>query len=130
QVGLYEPWQQLGEGWRPGVDAGTWYSDGIKALRRTGRTERDGVMATLQYRPSNAWNSTLDLFHSEAEQVDTANQFEVNLGNYNVGYPPGLEITNPRVNGDGTFTGGTASGLYPLVRGMYNKREDKIDAFG
>ncbi|GAB3339973.1 TonB-dependent receptor [Marilutibacter aestuarii] len=130
QVGLYEPWQQLGDGWRPGVAGGTWYSDGIKALRRTGRTERDGVMATLQYRPSNAWNSTLDLFHSEAEQVDTANQFEVNLGNYNGGYAPGLQITNPEVNGNGTFTGGTASGLYPLVRGMYNKREDEIDAFG
>lgn len=130
QVGLYEPWQQLGDGWRPGVDAGTWYSDGIKALRRTGRAERDGIMATLQFRPSNAWNSTLDLFHSEAEQVDTANQFEVNLGNYNGGYAPGLSIDNPQVNGNGTFTGGTANGVYPLVRGMYNKREDEIDAFG
>ncbi|WP_457326128.1 TonB-dependent receptor plug domain-containing protein, partial [Roseateles sp. P5_E11] len=36
QVGLYEPWQSLGAGWRPGVAAGTFYSDGIKALRRTG----------------------------------------------------------------------------------------------
>jgi TonB-dependent receptor len=130
QVGLYEPWQELGEGWRPGVGEGTWYSDGIKALRRTGLIERDGVMATLQYRPSNAWNSTLDLFHSEADQTDTANQFEVNLGNYNGGFTPGLEITNPMVNDNGTFTGGTASGVYPLVRGMYNKRKDKIDAFG
>ena len=37
-------------------------------------------MGTLEYRPSSSWTSTLDLFHSEATQEDTANQFEVNLG--------------------------------------------------
>ncbi len=132
QVGLYEPWstQNTDSGARPGVAAGTYFSDGIKALRRTGDSKRDGVMATLQYRPSNAWTSTLDAFHTEAEQIDTANQFELNLSNYNGGYTPGLAIAGAQVNGNDTFTGGTASGVYPLVRGMYNKREDKIDAFG
>lgn len=132
QVGLYEPWstQNTDSGSRPGVAPGTYFSDGIKALRRTGNSKRDGVMATVQYRPSNNWTSTLDAFHTEAEQIDTANQFELNLSNYNGGYTPGLLITNPQVNADNTFTGGTASGVYPLVRGMYNKRKDKIDAFG
>ncbi|MGH8077189.1 MAG: TonB-dependent receptor [Lysobacter sp.] len=130
QVGLYEPWEQVGDGWRPGVPAGTYYSNGIKALRRTGYVKRDGLMATLQFRPSNDWTSIVDVFHSEATQEDTANQFEVNLGNYNGGYSPGLNITGATINSNNTFTGGVASGLYPLVRGMYNKREDKIDAFG
>ena len=130
QVGLYEPWQAIGVGWRPGVPAGTFYSDGIKALRRTGFTRRDGFMTTLQYRPSQAWTSTLDYFHSQATQEDTANQFEVNLGGYNGGYSPGLNVTNPIINSNGTFTGGVVSGLYPLVRGMYNKRKDKINALG
>ena len=44
------------------------------------------MMATLQYRPSNAWTSTLDLFYSKAEQVDTANQFEVHIGDFNGGF--------------------------------------------
>ncbi|ASK91794.1 TonB-dependent receptor [Xanthomonas campestris pv. trichodesmae] len=131
QVGLYEPWQQVNaQRQRPGVSDGVYFSDGIKALRRTGTQKRDGVMATLQYRPSNAWTSTLDAFHTEAEQIDTANQFELNLSNYNGGYTPGLNISNVRVNDSNTFIGGDASGVYPLVRGMYNKREDKIDAFG
>ncbi|MEA9710830.1 TonB-dependent receptor [Xanthomonas campestris] len=131
QVGLYEPWQQVNaQRQRPGVADGVYFSDGIKALRRTGNQKRDGVMATLQYRPSNAWTSTLDAFHTEAEQIDTANQFELNLSNYNGGYTPGLNITEVRVNDRNTFLGGNASGVYPLVRGMYNKREDKIDAFG
>lgn len=129
QVGLYEPWQAIGDNWRPGVNPGTYYSDGIKALRRTGRLERDGVMATLQFRPSNAWTSTLDLFYSKAEQIDTANQFEVHIGDYNGGFDR-LNVTGAQINGNNTFTGGTANNVYPLVRGMYNKREDKIEAAG
>ncbi|MFC5570334.1 TonB-dependent receptor [Lysobacter yangpyeongensis] len=129
QVGLYEPWKELGADWRPGVAAGTWWSDGIKALRRTGYVERDGVMGTLEFRPSGDWTSTLDLFHSEATQEDTANQFEANLGDYNGGFGR-IAVTDVQVNGNGTFTDGVAHNIYPLVRGMYNKREDKIDAFG
>ena len=130
QVGLYEPWRLLGDGWRPGVAAGTYYSSGIKALRRTGYSKRDGVMATLEYRASDAWTSTLDVFHSEATQEDTANQFEVNLEGWNGGYSPGFNVTNSIVNGNGTFVGGSANNVYPLVRGMYNKRKDEINAFG
>lgn len=128
QVGLYEPWKTDA---RPGLPAGTWATDGIKALRRTGNIERDAVMATLQYRPSNAWTSTLDLFYTQAEQVDTANQFEVNT-QYNGSFPcnPACEYSDVTVNGNGTFTGGTLANVSPLVRGMYNKREDEIFAFG
>lgn len=129
QVGLYEPWEQVGAGWRPGVPAGTYYSNGIKALRRTGYQRRTGVMATVEFRPSNTWSSTFDVFHSQAVQEDTANQFEVNLGDYNGGYGR-INLTNVSINNNGTFVGGTANNLYPLVRGMYNKRNDKIDAFG
>ena len=140
QVGLYEPWQAIGVGWRPGVPAAAgcpdvvvgcpYYSDGIKALRRTGYTKRDAVMATVEYRPNDVWHSTLDVLHSQSKAEDTANQFEVNLGGYNGGYTPGLNITGAQINGNGTFTGGTVTGVYPLVRGMYNKRDDKINAVG
>lgn len=130
QVGLYEPWQAIGVNWRPGVAAGTFYSDGIKALRRTGVTKRDGLMATLEYRPSKDWTSTLDLYHTKASQEDTANQLEVHIGGYNGNYTPGLNVTGTTINGNNTFIGGVATGVYPLVRGMYNKRDDKIDAIG
>ena len=131
QVGLYEPWFEVGTGWRPGIPSGTWFSDGIKALRRTGYTKRDGIMATLEFRPSDAWISTFDAFHSQATQQDTANQFESHLY-YNGDYPcsPACNWTNVTVNGNGTLTSGTVANVYPLVRGMYNKREDDISAFG
>ena len=128
QVGLYEPWKTDA---RPGLPAGTFASDGIKALRRTGYTKRDGIMGALEFRPSDAWISTLDAFHSEAKQEDTANQFEVNT-QYNGNFPcnPSCTYTNATVNSNGTFTGGSLSGVYPLVRGMYNRRRDTINAAG
>lgn len=129
QVGLYEPWQALGgNDWRPGVAAGTFYSDGIKALRRTGNAKRDGVMATLQFRPNNAWTSTLDAFYTKAREYDTANQLEIHLGGYNGGYDP-LYLTDVATS-NGSFVSGVAHNVYPLVRGMYNHREDSIKAFG
>lgn len=130
QVGLYEPWQALGDdGWRPGVPGGTYYSDGIKALRRTGHAKRDGVMATLQFRPNNSWTSTLDTFYTKAKEYDTANQIEIHLGGYNGGYDP-LNLTDVVVGSNGSFESGVAHNVYPLVRGMYNHREDSIKAIG
>lgn len=131
QVGLYEPWKVET---RPGVPAGTFITDGIKALRRTGYTKRDGLMGTIEFRPSKAWTSTLDLFYSKAKQEDTANQFEVNLSGYNNNIstitPPPVNFTGVTVNGNKTLTAVTAENIYPLVRGIYNKREDEISAFG
>ena len=133
QVGLYEPWQAIGDNWRPGVDAGTYYSDGIKALRRTGNSKRDGVMATLQFRPNNSWTSTLDTFYTKAKEHDTANQMEIHLGDFNGTNDPNkirLDVTDVVVNGNGSFVSGTAHNVYPLIRGMYNHREDTIKAVG
>jgi TonB-dependent receptor len=128
QVGLYEPWEIAS---RPGVAAGSYIMDGIKALRRTGVTKRDGLMATVEWKPSRDWTSTLDMFTSKATQVDTANQWETHLY-YNGDYPcqPACQWTGANTNANGTLTGGKVTNIYPLVRGMYNNREDKIDAFG
>jgi iron complex outermembrane recepter protein len=127
QVGTYEPWKT---DTRPGLPAGTYSTDGIKALRRTGEVTRDGIMATLEFRPSKAWTSVVDLFHSQAEQTDTANQWEVNT-QYNGKFPcdPAC-VWTPTVNSNNTLTGGQLAGTYPLVRGMYNTRDDKIDSLG
>ncbi len=128
QVGLYEPWKVAD---RPGVATGSYVSDGIKALRRTGKTERNGVMGTLEFRPSKNWTSVVDGFWSKAKQVDTANQFELNL-QYNGNFPckPDCTWTQNTTNANSTQVGGTITNVYPLVRGMYQKREDEITAAG
>ena len=127
QVGLYEPWKKDS---RSGVPAGTFIMDGIKSLARSGTNKRDGFMGVLEIRPSKEWTSTVDVYSSKFNREETANQFEVNLGDYNGGFSPGLRYTSTTINGNNVLTGGVASGLYPLVRGIYSKREDKLNAFG
>jgi TonB-dependent receptor len=124
QTGLYEPWRN--DQTRNGVPAGTYITDGAKALRRTGYVRRNAAMATVQFAPITEWTSTLDIFHTSAVQEDTANQFEANF-NYNGNPDP--QVWTPNVAG-GTLVGGTLTNAYPLVRGMYNKREDNIDGLG
>jgi TonB-dependent receptor len=126
QTGLYEPWKVSGIS---GVPAGTFISEGIKSVGHSGNNKRDGLMAVVQYRPSKQWDSVLDVYASKFKREETSNQFEVNLGGWNGGYQPGLNY-QPAVVENGVLRGGTATGVYPLVRGMYNDREDEIKAAG
>ncbi|UUZ52880.1 hypothetical protein LP419_27480 [Massilia sp. H-1] len=48
--------------WRASLS--TYITDGAKSLARSGRNERDGVMAVIQYRPSKTWTSMLDMYAS------------------------------------------------------------------
>ncbi len=126
ETGLYEPWKTDS---RPGVPAGTFIMDGIKSVGRSGTNERDGVMGVLQYRPNKTWTSTLDVYASKFKREETSNQLETHIGGYNGNFEPGLQFSNvSTVNG--TLFSGKASGVYPLVRGMYNDREDEIKAAG
>jgi iron complex outermembrane receptor protein len=126
ETGLYEPWKT---DTRPGVPAGTYLMDGLKSVARSGTNKRDGVMGVLQYRPNKSWTSMIDVYASKFKREETANQFEVNLGDYNGGYTPGL-LYSPVTTANGVLTGGSATGVYPLVRGMYNNRKDEIKAIG
>jgi iron complex outermembrane receptor protein len=133
QTGLYEPWKTAtatgGDTYRNGVPAGTALTDGIKSLATSGKNERDGFMGVLQFRPNQQWNNVLDVYASQFKAEQTGNQFETNLGDFNGGYTPGLAY-KPITTQDGILTGATANNVYPLVRGMYNKRKDDIRAAG
>ncbi|MEJ0061410.1 MAG: hypothetical protein WDM79_18435 [Terricaulis sp.] len=41
--------------------------------------ERDGIMGVLQYEPSSTFSSTLDVFYSEFEEVQTLRGVELPL---------------------------------------------------
>lgn len=127
ETGTYEPFDQSHVS---GVPAGTYVTAGVKSLAKSGTLKRTGVVGVLQYRPSKTWTSTLDLFASKFSQVDTNNQFEVNLGGYNgSNNPQGFNYTTTNIV-NGTLLGGTATGAYPLVRGQYNNRQDSIHTAG
>ncbi|MET0321658.1 MAG: TonB-dependent receptor [Duganella sp.] len=120
ETGLYEPWKRDA---RNGLPAGTFASNGIKAVARSGRNERDGVMGVLQYRPNKQWTSILDVYASRFKAEETANQLEISLEQAESNY-------NPVVVNNGTIAGGTLNNVRPLVRGIYNKRKDDIRAVG
>ncbi|MBJ7313702.1 TonB-dependent receptor [Rugamonas sp. CCM 8940] len=126
ETGMYEPWKTDA---RSGLPAGTYAADGIKAVAKSGVTKRDGFMGVLQYRPTKQWTSIVDVYASQFKSEDTANQLEINLSGWNGGFKPVPNYVNPVVV-DGSLNGGTATSIYPLVRGMYNKRKDEIHAAG
>jgi TonB-dependent receptor len=126
ETGLYEPWKRDA---RAGLPAGTFASDGIKAVARSGKNERDGLMGVLQYRPNKQWTSIVDVYASRFKSEETANQLEINLSGWNGGFDPAVGY-QPVVVNNGTIASGTANNVYPLVRGMYNKRKDDIRAAG
>jgi hypothetical protein len=102
----------------------------VKSLAKSGVLKRTGLIGVLEFRPSKMWTSTVDVFASEFKQVDTNNQFEVNLGGYNgSNNPAGFNYSTVNVV-NGTLLGGTATGAYPLVRGQYNNRKDQIRTIG
>lgn len=127
EVGLYEPWKRDS---RAGLPAGTYESDGIKSLEKSGKFKRDSFFGVVEWRPSKDWTSTLDLYSSKAKANETLSQFEVNLGDYNGGFQPGLLYTSSTINSNNVLTGGVATGVYPLVRGFSNRRNDTVQAVG
>ncbi|MEO5933724.1 MAG: TonB-dependent receptor plug domain-containing protein, partial [Duganella sp.] len=120
ETGLYEPWKRDA---RNGLPAGTFASNGIKAVARSGENQRDGVMGVLQYRPNKQWTSIVDVYASRFKAEETANQLEISLEQGESNYNP-VQVNN------GTIAGGTLNNVRPLVRGMYNKRKDDIRAVG
>ncbi len=125
ETGIYEPWKKAAGG--SGVTAGTTVTDGIKALGRSGYNRRDGLMGVIQYRPNKQWTSMLDVYASRTKHEDTANQFEVSLTG-NGGSAP-MFATNVTTD-NGALASGTINNAYPLVRGIYTKRQDDIRALG
>ncbi|CAN5819079.1 TonB-dependent receptor [soil metagenome] len=127
ETGTYEPFNQSSVS---GVPSGTFVTAGVKSLAKSGTLKRTGFIGVLQYRPTKAWTSTLDVFASSFKEVTTNNQFEANLGGYNgSNNPQGFNYSSVNVV-NGTLLGGTATGAYPLVRGQYNNREDQIRTAG
>lgn len=117
---------------RPGVAAGTRATDGLKTFARSGTNTRDGVIGVFQWRPTANFSSVVDAYYSKFRREETKRGIETHIGGYNNNEPgtaPGMAYTSATIV-NGTVTGGTVTGVNPLVRGIYNDREDKLTAFG
>ena len=108
---------------RPGLAAGTSNNNGLKTYARSGNNQRDGIIGVLEFKPNDRWSSAIDGYYSKFNKVETARGIEANIGNY----PSGMNYTATTI-ANGMLVGGTATGIYPLVRGLYNERKDTLSA--
>ncbi len=125
EVGLYDPWHTNGTG-HAGVPADIWVTDGIKSLASTGLDKRDGSVATLEWRPIDAFTSTLDAYYTTRTWADDRRSIEANLGNY----PNVTNYSNLVTGGDNTLIGATVANLVPLARNFLYTTKDRIFASG
>lgn len=87
--------------------------------------KRNGLMAVLEWAPSDTYTGALDIYYSKFERVETTRGLEVGL------FPAwtGSTLTNPIVD-NGLLTSGTFNSIRPVLRNDENSREDDIFAIG
>lgn len=127
QTALYVPWSVTNRT-AIGVPLGVSGVSGVVTTARGGKNTRDGLMATLEWKPTQAWTSTLDAYASKFVQTQTDHTLETPLS-VSATYAPAFKYTPATVT-DNTLVGGTVTGASPLVRGIYANREDTIHSLG
>lgn len=85
-------------------------------------------MGVLEYRPSRAFRSTLDLYYSQFDQTETMRGMMWNSHQWSaVTYrDPHIET----IGGTRLLTVGTLVNLEPIARNDHNTRKDKLAAIG
>lgn len=130
-AGSYEPWHPNtlasdGFNYHPEVPDGVYVTNGMKIRADMGENRRDGAMAAIQWRPSDHYETVLDLYYTKRKQTDNARSLEVNLGNYPIA---GTGFANAIIENN-TVIGGNLLNRVPLARNFLFKTEDEIFATG
>lgn len=122
----YTPWNNTTIA---GVPAGTWHTNGIATYARNGTNTRDGYIGIVEWRPSAHFSSVFDAYYSKFRREETAHGIETNVRAASGTINPGFKYTATTIV-DNTLLGGTVTNVYPVVRGLYNDRVDKLTALG
>jgi iron complex outermembrane receptor protein len=132
ELGTYDPWHLNQPVTTPpstpehaGVPGDLFVTDGIKSLASSGTNRRDGSLATLEWKPNEAFTSTLDTYYTKATADNNRRSMEVNLGNY----PHTPTYSDLKTVGD-TLVGATINNLVPLARNFSYLTRDQIFAAG
>lgn len=98
----------------------------------TKKNLRDGLMAVVEYKPSDELHTQLDLYYSKFKTHEVAGKWQQSLfGNWSAGITPALSNLTTEQIGSNTFTtAATASQLVANVGSMDTRRSDDIVALG
>jgi len=107
---------------------GTKVSGGGKLYSFSGDNERDGWMGTIQFKPNDFYEGTVDLFYStyKKAEVKTGMEFGTQWG----GDPTPTLQPGYTVNGSGTITSSDWTNVRPVLRMDSNPISDELGSFG
>lgn len=119
--GQGEQWQAWGY---PTISTGEFVLGGAKPFVRSSELERDGLMAVIEYKPSDSFHTTLDLFHSKFKETQLLRGIEIPLFWSSAQLQPGYTVD------DGVVTQSTFANVFGVVRNDIVFRDDDIWAAG
>jgi len=102
---------------------------GFKADTEIATSKRDGVSATLQYRPSKEFKTSVDLFYSSGTQTLKKTGLEGSIAGSWGAYDPVGALTSPTIS-NGVVTAGTFQGFKGDVRNHKESADDKLTSIG
>ena len=102
---------------------------GFKADTETAKSNRDGVSATLQYRPNREFKTSLDMFYSAGKSSLKKTGLEGSISGSWGGYDPVGALTSATVS-NGVATSGTFSGFKGDVRNHLEAGDDTLKSIG
>ncbi len=103
---------------------------GFTADTETSKSDRDGAMASLQFRPNRNFKSTVDVFYSKGSFSQKKTGLEGAIGGNNNGaYDPDGVLSNVTVV-NGVATSGTLSNYKGVVRNHVEGAEDDLLTLG
>ncbi len=91
---------------------------GAKPYVQSNLLTRYGVVGTIEYEPSDAWHSTLDVLYSNFKETQKLRGIEFPI---NPGWGAGTTIANPTIS-NGFVTAATINGVHAVQRNDVNKR--------
>jgi iron complex outermembrane receptor protein len=103
--------------------------NGFHSDTENSKDNRDGISATLQYRPNRSFKSTVDMFQSKGSSSLKKTGLEGSIAGSWGGYDPVGMLVNPTIVG-GVATSGTMTGFKGVVRNHLETADDKLTSIG
>jgi iron complex outermembrane receptor protein len=108
----------------PGGPEGAAVIGGSKPFAQSNQLERTGVTGTLEYRPTDTFSTTLDLYYSDFSEKQVLRGIEFPLWWSAAQLQPGYTIV------DGLVESGTFNDVKGVMRNDVNQRDSKMKAWG
>ncbi len=116
-----------------GAMADANYLSGFELRAGSVNKVRDGAVAVFEFKPTDNWHTTLDLYYSKMDQKEVIRDIETNtFWTNDVGYA-GLPMAGAvlgEFNGIPTIVAGTYTGMTPIQNNQLNTRKDDVLSVG